>query len=206
VVQLSPTALNFKKVPIGQTSSPQTVTLTNSGTATLNISSIATSGDYHISTNTCGSTVAAGANCAVSVTFTPTKKGTRAGLLSFTDNAPGSPQTVSLTGVGQSITVSPSSLNLGTIAVGNTSSPKSVTVTNVSAATVIFTGFVFAGAAAGDYLISANTCGATIAAGANCSVSVEFKPITTRTRNAKLNVKNNGGGSPSSVNVTGIGN
>jgi hypothetical protein len=206
VVQLSPTALNFKKVPIGQTSSPQTVALTNSGTATLNISNIATSGDYHISTNTCGSTVAAGANCAVSVTFTPTKKGTRTGLLSFIDNAPGSPQTVSLTGVGQSITVSLTSLNFGTIAVGNTSSPKSVTVTNVSAATVTFTGFVFAGAAAGDYLISAKTCGATIAAGANCLVSVQFKPTTIGTRNARLNVKNNGGGSPSSVNVTGIGN
>jgi hypothetical protein len=205
-VQLSPTSLNFKKVAIGQTSSPQTVTLTNTGTATLNISGITASGDYQISSNTCGPTVAAGANCAVGVTFTPTKKGKRTGLLSFTDNAPGSPQTVSLTGVGQSITVSPTSLNFGTVAVGNTSSPQAVTVTNVSTATVTFTGFVFSGGASGDYLISANTCGATIAAGANCSVSVEFKPTTVGTRNSKLNVKNNGGGSPSSVNVTGVGN
>jgi hypothetical protein len=205
-VQLSPTSLNFKKVAIGHTSSPQTVTLTNTGTATLNISSVTASGDYQISSNTCGPTVAAGANCAVGVTFTPTKKGKRTGLLSFTDDAPGSPQTVSLTGVGQSITVSPTSLNFGTVAVGNTSSPQAVTVTNVSTATVTFTGFVFAGGASGDYLISANTCGATIAAGASCSVSVEFKPTTLGTRNAKLNVKNNGGGSPSSVNVTGVGN
>jgi hypothetical protein len=205
-VTLSPTSLNFKKVPIGQTSSPQTVTLTNTGTATLHISSVTTSGDYHISNNTCGATVAAGANCAVSVTFTPTKKAKRTGLLSFTDDAPGSPQTVSLTGVGQSITVSPKSLNFGTVAVGNTSSPQSVTVTNVGPATVTFTGFVFAGVASGDYLISANTCGATIAPGANCSVSVEFKPTTAGTRKARLNVKNNGGGSPSSVDVTGVGN
>ncbi|MBI1740919.1 MAG: choice-of-anchor D domain-containing protein, partial [Candidatus Koribacter versatilis] len=106
-VTLSTLLLNFKKVPIGQTSNPQTVTLTNTGTATLNISSIATSGDYHISNNTCGATVAAGANCAVSVTLTPTKKGKRTGNLTFTDNAPTSPQVVSLTGVGQSITVSP---------------------------------------------------------------------------------------------------
>jgi hypothetical protein len=206
VVQLSPTALNFKKVPIGQTSSQQTVTLTNSGTAVLNISSITASGDYNISNNTCGATVAAGANCAVSVTFTPTKKAKRTGLLSFTDNAPGSPQTVSLTGVGQSITVSPTSLNFGAVTVGNTSAPKSVTVANVGTATVTFTGFVFAGGGSGDYLISANTCGATITAGASCSVSVEFKPTIHGTRNAKLNVKNNGGGSPSSVTVTGVGN
>jgi hypothetical protein len=205
-VSLSATALNFKKVPIGQTSSPQTVTLTNVGSATLNISSIAASGDFNISSNTCGATVTAGANCAVSVTFKPTKKGARKGTLSFNDNAPNTPQTVALSGTGQSITVSPSSLNFGTVAVGTTSAPKSVTVTNVGTITVTFTGFVFAGAAAGDYLISGNTCGATIAAGANCSVSVEFKPTTTGTRNAKLNVKNNGGGSPASANLTGVGN
>jgi hypothetical protein len=204
-VSLSATTLNFKKVPIGQTSSPKTVTLTNTGTATLNISSITASGDFHISNNTCGATVAAGASCAVSVTFTPTKKGTRAGNLTFTDNAPNSPQLVSLTGVGQSIVLSPTSLNFGIVAVGNTSSQKNVTVTNVGITVVTFTGFVFAGTAAGDYLISANTCGATIAPGANCSVGVKFKPTTTGTRNAKLNVKNDGGGSPASTSLTGTG-
>ncbi len=205
-VSLSATVLNFKKVPVGQTSSPQSVTLTNTGSATLNISSITPSGDYHISTNTCGATVAAGASCSVSVTLTPTKGGKRTGNLTFTDNAPTSPQVVALTGVGQSITVSPTSLNFGTVAVGNTSSQQSVTVTNVGPTTVTFTGFVLAGTAPGDYLISANTCGTTIAPGANCSVGVEFKPTKTGTRNAKLNVKNNGGGSPSSAALTGVGN
>lgn len=205
-VTLSATTLNFKKVPIGQTSAPQTVTLTNSGTATLNISSIVASGDFHISNNTCGATVTAGANCAVSVTFQPTKKGARSGSLTFTDNAPNNPQTVALKGTGQSITVAPTSLNFGTVAVGNTSSQQNVTVTNVSSGTVTFTGIVLAGTAAGDYLISANTCGATIAAGANCSLGVEFKPTTTRKRAAKLNVKNNGGGSPASTSLTGTGN
>jgi hypothetical protein len=205
-VTLSTTALNFKKWPIGQTSSPQTVTLTNTGTATLNISSITTSGDYHISNNTCGATVVAGANCAVSVTFTPTKKGKRTGTLSFTDNAPGSPQTVSLTGVGQSIMLSPTALNFGTVKVGNTSSQQNVTVTNVGTTTVTFIGFVLAGTGAGDYLISSNTCGATIAPGANCSVGVEFKPTKIGKRSAKLNVKNNGGGSPSTTTLTGVGN
>jgi len=71
---------------------------------------------------------------------------------------------------------------------------------------VTFTSFALAGTAAGDYLISSNTCGATIAPGANCSVGVKFKPTTTGKRNAKLNVNNNGGGSPSSVSLTGTGN
>jgi hypothetical protein len=205
-VSLSASALNFKKVGIGRTSAPQTVTLTNVGNATLNISSITASGDFHISNNTCGATVAAGANCAVSVTFTPTKKGARKGTLSFNDNAPGSPQTVALSGTGQSVVVSPTSLNFVTVAVGNTSSEQIVTVTNLNSITVTFTGIGFAGTAAGDYLLSSNTCGATIAGGASCSVGVEFKPITTGKRAAKLNVKNNGGGSPATTSLTGFGN
>ncbi len=205
-VTLSTALLNFKKVGIGQTSSPQTVTLTNTGTATLNISSITASGDFHISNNTCGATVAAGANCAVSVTFTPTKKGARSGTLSFTDNAPNSPQIVALKGTGQSVVVSPTSLNFGTVAVSNTSSEQIVTVTNLNSITVTFTGIAFAGTSAGDYLISSNTCGATIAGGASCTVGVEFKPTKIGKRAAKLNVKNNGGGSPASTSLTGTGN
>src|SRR3989475_8822344 len=115
-VTLSTTKLSFPKTVIGVTSKPKSVTLTNTGTATLNISSITASGDFHISNNTCGATVAAGASCAVSVTFTPTKKGTRAGHLTFTDNAPNSPQLVSLTGVGQSIVLSPTPPNFGIVA------------------------------------------------------------------------------------------
>ena len=205
-VSLSASALNFKKVGIGQTSAPKTVTLTNVGSATLNISSITASGDFSISNNTCGATVAAGANCAVSVTFTPTKKGARKGTLSFNDDAPGSPQTVALSGTGQSVVVSPTSLNFGIVAVGNTSSEQIVTVTNLNSITVTITSIAFAGTAAGDYLISSNTCGATIAGGASCSVGVEFKPITTGKRAAKLNVKNNGGGSPATTSLTGTGN
>jgi hypothetical protein len=205
-VSLSASALNFKKVGIGQTSSPQTVTLTNSGTATLNISSITANGDFHISNNTCGATVAVGANCAVSVTFTPTKKGARKGTLSFSDDAPGSPHAVALSGTGQSVVVSPTSLSFGTMAVGSKSTPQTVTVTNLNSITVTFAGIVFAGTSAGDYLISSNTCGAIIAGGASCSVGVAFKPTTTGKRNAKLNVKNNGGGSPASTSLTGTGN
>lgn len=204
-VSLSATSLNFKKVPIGQTSAPQNVTLTNVGSADLHISSITTSGDFHISSNTCGATVTPGANCVVGVTLTPTKKGARSGTLSFNDDAPGSPQTVALKGTGQSIAVSPTSLNFGNVAVGVQSSSQPVTVSNVSTAVVTFTGFAFAGAAAGDYLITSNTCGATIAPGANCTVNVAFKPTVKATRNAKLNVKNNGGGSPSQVSLTGKG-
>jgi len=51
--------------------------------------------------NSCGATVAAGASCLIKVTFTPTQVGVRNGTLSVFDNAPGSPQTVSLSGTGK---------------------------------------------------------------------------------------------------------
>jgi HYDIN/CFA65/VesB-like, Ig-like domain len=71
---------------------------------------------------------------------------------------------------------------------------------------VTFTGFALAGAAPGDYLITANSCGATIAPGASCSVRIAFKPTISGARNAKLNVQNNGGGSPAVATLKGIGN
>ncbi len=113
VVTLSPTSLTFAAQNTGSTSTAQTVTLTNGGAAALSIASIATSGDF-AETNTCGSSVAAAASCAISVTFTPTAGGTRTGSLTITDNASGSPQTVSLSGTGSTVTESssPNSLTI----------------------------------------------------------------------------------------------
>ena len=81
------------------------MTLTNTGASVLNISSIATTGDFALfsftSAKKCGSTLAAGKSCIVKVTFTPTQTGLRTGSLNFTDNAPGSPQSVALSGTGK---------------------------------------------------------------------------------------------------------
>src|SRR5262249_37195476 len=96
VVSLSPTSLSFGNQTVGTSSAAQPVTLKNTGTATLLISSIGTSGDF-TQTNNCGSSVTAGASCTISVTFRPLAKGTRNGTLAVVDNASGSPQTVSLT-------------------------------------------------------------------------------------------------------------
>ncbi|PYU91620.1 MAG: hypothetical protein DMG25_14260 [Acidobacteria bacterium] len=98
---LSPTSLTFPSTTVGMASAAQAVTLSNSGSTGLTISSIAISGDF-AQTNNCGSTLAAGANCAINVTFTPTTTGTRTGMLTVTDNASNSPQTASLAGTGTS--------------------------------------------------------------------------------------------------------
>src|SRR5262249_34977236 len=99
VAGLSPTSLTFGSQTVGTTSAAQGLTLSNTGTAALAISGIATSGDF-AQTNNCGTSLAAGANCTINVTFTPTATGARTGTLSVTDNAAGSPQTASLSGTG----------------------------------------------------------------------------------------------------------
>ena len=98
MVSLSPASLTSLNVVVGVTGNAKTVTVTNTGTATLNISSIATSGDFTqtIVAKSCGSTSAAGANCVIKVTFTPTQFGARNGSLTITDNASNSPQMVPL--------------------------------------------------------------------------------------------------------------
>jgi kumamolisin len=104
-ISFSPTSLKWGKVLVGKTGGAKKLTVSNSGSATLDITSIATSGDFALKAFTskkkCGSTLAAGASCIVKVTFTPTQTGTRTGDLIFTDNASGSPQEVPLSGTGK---------------------------------------------------------------------------------------------------------
>jgi hypothetical protein len=96
---LSPSSLNFGTELVASTTAPKTVTVQNTGTATAIIASIAPEGDF-AQTNTCGASIAAGATCTISVTFTPAAQGPRSGSLTLTDNASGSPQVVSLSGIG----------------------------------------------------------------------------------------------------------
>jgi hypothetical protein len=129
-VTVSPTTLSFPNQNVGTTSAPQNVTIENTGTATLNISKISTSGDY-TETDTCGAllnTLSVGQSCSVSVTFAPTASGTRNGSLSISDNATGSPQTVAISGVGLaafSLTTTPS-LNKNPVLIGSTSTTFSI--------------------------------------------------------------------------------
>jgi hypothetical protein len=169
------------------------VTLTNAGNATLNISNVAITGDFAVQSNNCGTQVVAGNNCAITIGFTPTAKNSRTGILQLTDNAPNNPQRVTLTGTGMSIALSPTALNFGPEPVGQATAPQPVTISNVSTASVNLTGFSIGGTTA-DYTISGNTCGSSLAAGTNCSLNVSFNPTKKGARNGKLNIANNGGG------------
>jgi hypothetical protein len=208
---LSPARLAFGSEPLGTTTAAQSITLTNGSSAALSITSIALTGtnpgDF-AQTNNCGSSVAAGTHCTISVTFKPTAAGTRTAAVTLTDNATGSPQTVSLSGTGGSTgavaSLSPSSLNFGNEPVDVSSSSQVITLNNTGNAALSITSIAFTGTNATDFT-QVDTCGATVAAGGNCTIAILFTPLASGARAASLTLTDNASGSPQSVSLSGTG-
>jgi hypothetical protein len=142
ICRLSPTSLTFATQLVGTTSAAKTVTAANTGKATMTITGISLTGTNHTDfqqTHTCGTTLAAGAKCTISVSFKPTAKGKRTADVSIADNAaPPNPQTVLLAGTGTLVKLVPDSVSFGDQTVGTTSAAKTVTMTNVGTTTVVF--------------------------------------------------------------------
>jgi hypothetical protein len=203
---LSPASLTFVNQAVGTTSSPQTVTVTNSGNTTLTITSIkitgAGSGNF-AQTNNCG-TLSAGSACTIKATFTPTSANTFTASISIYDNLPGSPQSVLLTGSTQSaplVSLSPMSISFPNQYVGTSGLPQSATLTNSGSAPLTITNVT---ASPSDFGL-VNTCGSSVAAGNECTISVFFDPTTSGTRNGTLTVTDNASNSPQTVTLTGQG-
>jgi hypothetical protein len=201
IATASPSTLTFSGQTIGTASPTQSATLSNTGTAPLTISGITITGDF-AETNTCGTTLAVGATCTINVTFTPATIGTRSGSVTVTDNASGSPQTVSLTGTGTApiAMLSPASLAFGGQFVGTTSLAQTTTLSNTGNAPLAISAITSTGNFA-----QTNTCGTTLGAGARCTISVTFTPTAVGTRTGSVTVTDNASGSPQSVSLAGTG-
>src|SRR5947199_391398 len=152
-VGLAPTSLGFGNQPLATTSTPMTVTLTNTGTAALTINSFAASGDFAATSTgasscpTSPATLSAGANCTINVTFTPTASGARTGTLSLTDNAGGSPQMITLSGNGTApgVGLAPTSLDFSLPLLAALPISMTVTLTNTGAAALTINSFAPSG-------------------------------------------------------------
>ena len=203
-VSVSPSALNFGSVATGSKSSAQTVTVSNPTGSAASVSSIAATGDFS-QTSTCGSSIAAGGSCTVSVTFAPTATGSRTGTL--TVNAGGVTSAVSLSGTGTSssggsatLSASPTSVAFGSEAVGSTTAAQKVTVTNTGSAAASISSI-----SAGAPFAQTSTCGSSIAAGGSCTVSVTFTPTAAGGASASLTVASNATNPSLTVPLTGTG-
>jgi hypothetical protein len=202
-VLLSPTSLTFDTQLVGTRSDPQTVTLTNTGSSTLNITSIAASANF-VQKNGCGASLGTGKRCRITVAFKPYGVGTLTGMVTITDNASNSPQTVSLTGVGTTVTLLPSSVDFGDQPVGTTSPPQTVTFTNYANRALSIQGIRIAGGGTKSFA-QTNNCGTSVPAGGNCTISVTFTPTHKYWNSATLQVYDNGGASPQTVALSGNG-
>ncbi len=182
----NPASLDFGHESYNTISAAQTVTLTNTGGITLSIGQISISGDFTVVTgvpsqaDTCSnSTLNAGADCTVSVTFTPSQQGVRTGQLNIPANVAGSPLTVALTGFGDpagAVNLSPPILDfapVGPVPVGTTSAPLSITVNNGASTPVPITSLTMSG----PFQLASDACGATsLAAITSCALTVVFQP------------------------------
>ncbi|MCX7562549.1 choice-of-anchor D domain-containing protein [Xanthomonadaceae bacterium XH05] len=206
---ITPASLAFGSVPVGSSSAAQSVTLANTGDISLQVTALtAATVPFALSGGTCGAvpiTIAGGASCTVSYSFTPSAAGAANQLLTVTADAPGS-GSISLngTGVQGSLSITPTSLDFGAVAVGSSSAAQAVTLANTGDASLQVTALT---AATAPFALSGGTCGAvpiTIAGGASCTLSYTFNPGATGVSNQTLTVTADVPGS-GSIALTGEG-
>lgn len=198
--------VTFTAQLIGTSSPPMAAQMTNAGNSPVTISSVTSRGaPFKITHNACAGSLAPGAQCKISVSFSPTVEGTVTGTLSVVDSASSKPQVVELTGAGTVVKLEPSALNFPPTKVGSRSAPQTMQLTNTGSTPLNFTYFIYAGGGFGnDYPVSDN-CGKQLAAGASCTITVSFTPHNTGVRNSFLVIQDDGGGSPQEPKLTGTG-
>jgi len=195
---LSTAQYYFGWEPLGGTSAARKVTINNDQTATITFTSITPTGDFVISSNTCGTSLAVGSSCAVELAFKPTALGPRTGALTVTDSGVTSPETVNLSGIGTAIQVSPLSMTFASTFIGSTTAAKTITVKNLGTTAISISSI----AAVGDFA-QTNTCGTTLAAAASCAIHVTFSPLTSGTLYGGVNIQSNDPANPVTIDVSG---
>jgi hypothetical protein len=208
-LSVSPATLNFPTAYLSSTQT-QPVTVTNQGPNPVTVSSVSitpgtqSSGAF-TATSQCTTALTTNKSCTITVTFNAKTVGSLSATLNITDNGPGSPQHVNLSGnvIDPATTFTPTSLAFGSETVG---SSKTLTVKlKDSGKTPLFiSGISFSGADAGDFS-QVNNCPAEVTAGLSCTITVAFTPAKKGSRSATLVVTDNVAAGSSTVAITGTG-
>ncbi len=182
-----PESLEFGAQLVETVSAPQALTLSNTGNRSLEIASVALSGDFAQSGD-CGGTLAAGGSCTFQVSFAPGARGPQTGALTISHNGIESPAVVSLAGRGVApvVSLSPDVVQFGHQPVGTTSPPETITLANSGDAPLNILGI----AATGDFT-QTNDCPGSVAEGGQCSISVTFAPGAAGGRSGMLAITHN---------------
>jgi hypothetical protein len=199
-VVLTPLTLSFPATTVNQTAAAQIITVANTGGNPATLQSPSITGDFAITASTCGATLAPQSACSISISFTPAASGMRAGVFTITDSA--GTQTAQLSGTGDAPatdTLSPASLAFAQQAIGTTSNPQQVTLTNNGDVALTL---LTVSTSAGDFTAT-NTCGASLNPHSSCAISIAFVPTAIGTRTATLSVTDQF--RSQTVSLTGIG-
>jgi hypothetical protein len=212
VVTLNQTELAFIYTTVGTTSAYEVVYATNTGASAVKIGPISIGGANASSfsqLNTCGSSLAARATCAVYVVFKPATATYLVASLSISDSADAAAQLVKLDGTGEQtppVTVSPTSLTFAATAKGQVSPPQTVTLTNLGGWLLSVQTVQIAGPNASSFFEYDNCQGGGYIYGqGTCTMEVAFQPTSTGAQTAVMYIIDNGSGSPQSVLLTGTG-
>jgi FG-GAP-like repeat/Abnormal spindle-like microcephaly-assoc'd, ASPM-SPD-2-Hydin len=201
---VAPASLNFGSQGVGTVSAPETITISNPASVSFNITNVAAGGDYS-QTNDCGGSLAAGAHCTITVSFSPTKTGSDAGTITLSDSTKASPLAIPLTGSGvngPALTADPARAIFPSQSVGTSSKPVPVMLVNTGNSGLSITGISLAGTDSSDFA-EINNCGGSLAAGGSCTVNVTFTPTAGGSRMASLAISGTEPGSPQLVELAG---
>ena len=213
-INLQPSPLTFPSTVVGQASPVQPVVIMNAGNANLTVSALTFSGSFsqsllNIADCNSNSVVSPAGSCTVGVQFVPLSAGNAAGSLTVRTNSlnASASHVFTLSGSGAAgatpaLTLSTTSMNFGSLAVGASSTAQRVTVSNTGSAPLLFSGIALNGANAADFVLS-TTCSTVVAAGANCTLSITFKPSAAGSKAASLVFYANVAGVPQ-VALTGV--
>ena len=198
----TPASLTFAPQQAQTQSTPQSVTVINTGTIPLVVSQTAATGGF-TAANSCGEPTPVGGNCAVAVTFTPTATGPRTGTLTIYANIPGGQLTVPLSGTGlaaSSIVLLPTSMSFGSSPIGVSTAPaQNMTISNTGGVTATLQ----VPTTTGDFAIVANTCGTTLQPNFGCTVSLAFTPTASGQRTGIFTIADSVG--TQTATLSGIG-
>jgi 6-phosphogluconolactonase (cycloisomerase 2 family) len=212
-VALFPASQDFGGITVGQSSSSKIFTLTNTGDQSLSLNSWIVTGtnssDFLITPNCSIPTVLGpNATCTASVIFSPTAAGPRQASLTGKDNAPGSPQSIPLTGTGVSpvsaLSLAPGSLTFASATQGSTSAPQPITLTSLGPANLRIVSVLTGGANPADFQVN-STCAGAYPIGSTCNIAVAFSPLGAGQRTATLTITDDAPDSPQSVQLSGTG-
>jgi hypothetical protein len=196
----SPASLNFGSEGTGTTSAAQAITISNPSNVSFNIASLAATANFS-QTDTCGASLAPGANCAASVTFAPAAAALETGSITVTDSTKISPLVIPLSGTGVNgpfLTLEPSRANFAPQTVGTSSTTTAIVLVNTGNASLIITGIGVTGPESSDFT-QTNNCGSSLAAVGSCTVNVKFTPTAAGPRIANIAVSDTAPGSPQTV-------